>query len=361
VNRREFARRAVAGVAASAAFEARGAESWRDLADRGEALLSQGDATGALAAFEAAAGQVHAAEVELGIVRSHMQAGEYRVALSFAAHVAGAHRDEPGGIALYAWLLNAGGQDQAARRLLSAALAADPGNEALREVDLALRSPWPRPGPTLMAAPLRAAPFEWPRIASTGCSVVASGTLVGGMGAIAPLVPLRGATAVWLRNGLGQTVNAVVERSDEAIGLASLRLAAPLAMPASLEISDRAPFAGSPGSVVEFAVDAGAVPAWPLLRTGFFGRTPANDGGRPLGIGVPRGPHGGPVFDSVGRLVGMAVSGTGGEARFVGISEVANRLPLILGPLVNSPGPRAPVDGVYALSLRVALQVIVQR
>ncbi len=52
-----------------------------------------------------------------------MQAGEYRRALSFGAHAAGAHRDFPAATALYAWLLYVGGQDAFAARRLDAALA----------------------------------------------------------------------------------------------------------------------------------------------------------------------------------------------------------------------------------------------
>jgi len=58
----------------------------------GEAKLAAGDASGAQQAFEAATQIVHAADVELGLVRSYMQAGDYRRALSFSAHAAGAHR-----------------------------------------------------------------------------------------------------------------------------------------------------------------------------------------------------------------------------------------------------------------------------
>ena len=59
---------------------------------------------------------LHAPDTEAAQVRAHMQAGDYRRALAFGAHAASAHRrDWPAGTALYAWLLQAGGQAAAAR------------------------------------------------------------------------------------------------------------------------------------------------------------------------------------------------------------------------------------------------------
>ena len=53
---------------------------------------------------------MHAADTEIALVRGHMQAGDYRRALAFGAHTAGAHLDVVGGSLLYVWLLHAGGQ-----------------------------------------------------------------------------------------------------------------------------------------------------------------------------------------------------------------------------------------------------------
>ena len=55
-----------------------------------EALLASGKVAEARDAFEQAAALEHAADIELGILRSQMQAGHYRQALDFAAHTAGA-------------------------------------------------------------------------------------------------------------------------------------------------------------------------------------------------------------------------------------------------------------------------------
>ena len=66
----------------------------RRLVAEGEDKLSRGDAEGARAAFDQAGLMAHEADIELGVLRSQMQAGQYRQALAFAAHTAGVHLDE---------------------------------------------------------------------------------------------------------------------------------------------------------------------------------------------------------------------------------------------------------------------------
>lgn len=364
MNRRQFCQAAAGLSTVVGAWPVAGAvEPWAALVERGEALLATGNAEGALAVFEAAAGQVHAVDIELGIVRCHMQAGQYRSALSFAAHVAGAHQDEPGAIALYAWLLNAGGQDQVAARTLSAGLTSDPDSRALQQAQQALRAPWPCPGPALMESPLRVAPFEWPAGRAAGAPIVASAMLVSqGRLALAPVSALRGVDSVWLRNGLGQTVGATVHRRNDRTGVASLRLAEPLPTPATLECGAREPFAGSPGSVVAYATDERGIPAWPLLRAGFFGRF-ASNGERHLGLGAPNGPHGGPVFDAAGRVAGIALSGAdGGPPRLIAWADAIDGLDIDLTATISdSPRPRAPLDAVYSTGLQLSLQLMPSR
>ena len=99
--------------------------------DAAEAALARGDTDAALAGFERAAGMLHAPDTEMGLVRSQMQAGQYRRALAFAAHTAGAHLEAPAASALYAWLLRVGGQEAYARQVLDAAAQRSAGNEVL--------------------------------------------------------------------------------------------------------------------------------------------------------------------------------------------------------------------------------------
>ena len=156
-TRRDVLAAALAGLAGTAAWGAQAPQL--RLIEEGETQLAAGDAAAALAAFEQAAAMVHEPEVEMGIVRSHMQAGDYRRALAFCAHVAGAHREAPAGTALYAWLLHAGGHAGVAARVLAQALSLDPQDACLLAARDALALAWPRAQGVLLAPPQRMAPY----------------------------------------------------------------------------------------------------------------------------------------------------------------------------------------------------------
>ena len=345
------------------------------LAQLGESRLAAGDTDAAQQAFDEAAFMVHSPDVEMALVRTWLQAGDYRRALSFAAHAAGAHRNLPAGAALYAWLLQIGGQGVYAQRLLADALALAPDDVALRATQAELTSPWPRPGPELLQAPLRAAPY------ATGAEVPAAARQAGtamlvadGSMALVPAASVQGAlaaagsaaqssapAAIWLRNGLGQTVAVSGMQPARDPRLLLLRLAQPLPMPPDLTKSARPPFAGSPGYMVEHGADASPQALWPLLRQGFFGRTVGVAGQRLLGLDVPPGPRGGPVFDALGDLAGVALATPGGPDQLVPADALSAELSL---PQAKPAAPgqqreRAAVDAVYETALRLSLQVLV--
>ena len=233
----------------SAAAAAAAAASRTDLLSAAEKSLERGDTVAAITALDRAALMAHSADTEIGLVRAYMQQGDYRRALAFAAHTAGAHRDEPAASALYARLLSVGGQGAFARRLF----ADTPPHEARRSLApyaLALQGALPPPT----------------------AQVLASGVLLSdGEHALLPLVRgLDERTPLWLRDGLGRSVEARIERRIETLGLAVARLGAPLAGP-PLVAAAHDPFAGSPGYVVGFDADHDARPAWPQLHPGFIG------------------------------------------------------------------------------------------
>lgn len=333
------------------------AERQRRLAEReallafGESALARLEVERARDAFERAALITHAADTELCLVRTYMQAGEYRRATSFGAHTAGAHRDVPGGAALYAWLLHLGGQGAFAQRLLQGArerLGADPLLGLAQDL---LDAPTPLAGGALLLPPARLAPYSMP---VPRVRFVASGLIAGAADrALVPLAVVEGAAALWVRNGLGQVARAEPVPIATAEGFALLQLRSQLTE-AAATLAERDPFPGSPGFAVEFAPDPQGEPAWPLLRIGFIGPIEARQARRALGITMPPGARGGPVLDAGGRLVGVAQSVDG---RDVLVLPSALRQ-LLTVPVRAGPAAALPADELYERTLPLALQVL---
>lgn len=331
-----------------------------------EALLVTGQPLQARERLERAAMLLHAPDTESALVRADLQAGQYRRALAFAAHAAGAHkRDWPAGMAMYAWLLRIGGQERVADHLLAEALERTPGVPELQDAQRSLASPWPQAGPALDSLHLH--PYALgtavpPEARTTGAAVL----LPDGAAALTAAGLLEGARTIWLRDGTGRTVAAERDGPADALGVQRLRLLTALPPP-PVQTAARPPFAGSPGYVLDHA-PGGHQPAWPLLRQGFFGNMPrAGDevAGRPLGFDLPPGPRGGPVFDADGRLAGLAVTGADGMARLLPASRYltagsAAGTGVADGePAVKRPRPAA--DEVYEQALRQTLQLLVLR
>jgi hypothetical protein len=337
----------------------------------GEAALARGDVTGALDAFERAALILHAADTEIALVRSYMQAGDYRRALGFGAHTAGAHLDVTGGSLLYAWLLHVGGQPAVAQRLLADGGAQLPGNPALQAVRQQLRSGAPVATGPLLELPTRLAPYgDMKGLPSTARMVGSAVLLPGGATALVPLSLLPRSGRLWLRNGLGQLVKATSSRRLAAAGVALMRLERPLPAVKDLAMAASDAFPGSAGFAVEYVVSLpNAEPAWPILRTGFLGSFKGDSDDRLLGIDMPAGPRGGPVFDGAGRLIGLALPEGAGKSgdRLVPVSQLKKSFGSVLGvgqPPAQKPATpassmaRGPVDKIYEDSLKTSLQVI---
>lgn len=349
--------RAETGVVAS------GIQAERDaLMRQGAAALAMGDTKTAAAAFETAVSMVHAPDAELGLVRSYMQAGNYRQALSYCAHTAGAHKDEPEGAAFYVWLLHLGGQDVAAKRILLEAQARMPGNAVLdgmqRRMAGGLASSSGKPDDTTAFKPYSVPPLKAATAAMSG-----SGVLIdGGRHALVPLASVAHARKIWVRNGLGQLRQAAVESRLEKDGMALLKLDQPLPVTEEFMTASRDPFPGSVVYAIEYARVPSAQPDWPVLRHGFLGNPSGNSPDWELGITMPTGSHGGPVFDASGALAGVTISTPQGKSMFLPIS----RMRRALGDRLGSPrqvvkGVRIAMENVYENAMRATVQVMTVR
>lgn len=340
-----------------------GIQAKRDaLMKQGEAALAMGDTRTAATAFETAVSMVHAPDAELALVRSYMQAGEYRQALSYCAHTAGAHKDEPEGTALYVWLLHLGGQDAAAKRILLEAQARMPGNGVLdgvqRRIAAGLASSPGKPGDAMAFMPYSLPPLKAATAAMSG-----SGVLIdGGHHALVPLAPVAHARKIWVRNGLGQLRQAAVESRLEKDGMALLKLDQPLPLTEEFMTAGRDPFPGSVVYAIEYAMARSARPDWPVLRHGFLGSPSGNSPGWELGITMPTGSHGGPVFDASGALAGVTVSTPQGKSMFLPISRMRRTLGDRLVPAAQvMNGGRIGMEKVYENAMRATVQVMTVR
>ena len=344
-----------------------------DLLKAGETALARMDAATAIEAFDRAALILHAADTEIALVRAYMQSGQYRRALAFGAHTAGAHLDVIGGSTLYAWLLHAGGQGVIAQRLMAEAEARRPGDSMLTKVQTQLTSGAPVASGNLLALPTRLAPYGSSQGLPLSARVLGSGLLVGdGRLALVPLALLPRSGNFWLRNGLGNLSRGTVQKRLPAASVALVRLASPLPAPENLWIAPADAFPGSVGYVVEYVASHDSTPAWPLLRTGFLGAATGDGGERLLGIDMPAGPRGGPVFDAAGRLTGLALPGQVNKAgrsptqdRLIPVSALQTQLKLSgqTAAMWGSPAPldlppRAAVDRIYETSLKASVQLI---
>lgn len=357
----------------------------RRLLDEGESRLRAGDADGARQAFEQAALQTHEAHVELGILRAQMQAGDYRHALAFAAHTAGVHLDEVQGRVFYAWLLKLGGQEAIALQTLAQAEATAPDHPMVKAARSRFQSGECLADGVLLATPARLAPFATgaatEAAVARGAGVVASAILLAdGRHALAPQAAVPASSAIWLRNGLGQTVAAVpvqqgaqttgAHQDDQqdapsGLGLVLLKLAEPLPMPSAMAVPPRDAFPGSPAYAIDYAPDPAGEAAWPLMRLGFLGGASmaGSAGPRRLGIALPGvGPRGGPVYDHGGRLVGLALRGADASDSLVPVGALRGRFGERFGAERNTPRPEPLAnDELYERAMKASLQVLVGR
>jgi len=327
---------------------------------RAQAELERGDASAALDDFERAAMMLHAADAELGLIRAAMQDGQYRRALAFCAHTAGEHVDATDGGALYGWLLRVGGQPAQAARVLADVRAHAGSDPLVAAVDRALASPSPPVASgALLEASHRMAP--WPVMLDSQAPPPASARFASnavlvddGDAALVPLSALAASTRLWVRNGLGETTAAAPGATDVSLssrGLVRLVLQARMPVGDSTASTGRAPFAGSPGYAIQFG--RGDTPAWPTLTQGFLGGLARDSDVRTLGF---EGAPGAAVLDAKGRLVGITLASTDGDATWLPLPSTGT--PTGAGPPVPAGALLAP-DQVYESGLRRALQVLV--
>ncbi len=336
----------------------------RALLRTAQASLAAGDSAAAIIKLDAAAAISHSADTELLMLQAQMQAGDYRGALMFASHTAGAHIHEPEALALYAWMLALGEQRAEAARLLAAGLKRLPTEATL----LALHGQLPRaePGaaPELdpVAAAIRPGPLGFGAVVPAHAQAAGSGLLLdAGRLALVPLAASQSAEQMWVRNGLGQASGARLLQIFEGLGLALLSLDQPLSLAqATLQRAPRDAFAGSPATAFAYLATTTPQPAWPAMQRGFLGRVGTASNQQALGIELPLAPRGGPVFDQAGRWLGIAVTGPDGEPKLARLSDLQTALgPWFEAVPVQPQALPLALDQQYEQALPLTVQLLV--
>lgn len=336
------------------------------LLELAERALAAGNPAYALIGFERAAMMLHAGDTEMGLVRAWMQSGDYRRALTFSAHTAGAHKDMPAAAGLYAWLLRAGGQEVFAQRVLSEGLQRSAADPVLLAVQQAFQARVAVPAPDLLALPHRMAPMmsmaEGQTPPPVDAQVLGTAVLLGdGQTAVALQTIVQAGRQIWVRNGLGRTTMAEVQDTPQALsaqGFVLLRLAVSVGS-VDLALAPRDPFAGSQGFTIAYSAQSDGTPAWPLLQQGFFGGADGSTGMRKLGIPMPGNAASGLVLDASGHLAGVAFRTRVGQAAMLPASVVRGLL-AEAPPDAALPQPpaRIPADEAFERGMRHSLQVI---
>ena len=328
-----------------------------------EALLVTGKSIEALDAFEKIASTEHSADVELSIVRSHMQAGAYRTALAFCAHAAGAHPEFAAGAALYAVLLHIGGQREVALQTITKSLQLHNDNPVLLAAKHIISAQDPQFDPILLKTPWRAAPYAIGVNVPPAARHIGTGLLMpNGEHAIIPSFANGSGHSILVRNGIGQTSVAQIVSNGASLTLVKLVNAMPK-LPAPI-FANREPIAGSPSRFIHYNEQTSREAAWPILRSSFFRVLPQNETQRPLGFLISPQHVGGPVFDQFGQICGLAIQDKEGIDRLLQLSQLVTQLERpaeIFIPAIQSSATvnatKVANDLLYERSLVCTLQV----
>jgi hypothetical protein len=317
-----------------------------DLVIRAEATLRKLDGAKALSLFEQAALIAHRADIEIGIVRAHMQSGHSQQALAFCAHAAGAHLNEPSATLLYAHLLGLIGQRMYSERLMSECRVRFGENIAQRTT-------------------VRLAPYFETEGLPTRAKVLGSGLVLNdGEHVVMPsaLMLRKTSSKLWVRFATGELSRAKIEDQVGADFLVLHLADKPRAKNNRVvAIAPRPAFPGSLAYIVQ--LKSSLVLEWPTLWTTFVGGAVDDSGHGSFSesrrfvdmLEVSSPVEGTPVLDQKGAVIGL-LSGTNGRWQIMPLQAVPQ--------LKENPSSTKDLtlklaeDQIYQLGFNSAVQII---
>jgi tetratricopeptide (TPR) repeat protein len=308
--------------------------------------LIVGDIDHARNQLDEAAGNFHSEEIELAIIQTLMQAGEYRHALSAAAHTQAEHPDFSDATLFYAWLLAIGGQTQPAKNLLTSSLEQHPSSDLATLLAQINNS-------QLNSRAFTSENFQLAPITDTKSlksnKFLASGILINATHVMTSRVALAKHKHFFTRNGLGRMFKAHIDETFSDAYLARLIIENPAPILNPIEIIDKMSFPGTPVYSVGFAHDA--KPNWPQLLIDILG-SPVAGKEKLYSLNAQNIDDGTGLYNLSGLLVGIVVSDGSGSRKvrmIVNDSVKTNE--------AKPARPRIPADQVYENALQTSVQL----
>lgn len=267
--------------------------------------LSEGRTEHARNTLEQAVGNFHAVEIELGLIQTLMQAGEYRHALSAAAHTQAEHPKLADSALFYAWLLAIGGQTNPAIQLLETTLSLVPDNSALTLMLQQIKTNKLVSAEIKTSDAIQLKPFTSKKNASVNPrKYLTTGILINdGKYVITSLAAVEQTKTLQVRNGLGREVNARVEQTFPTVKLAALKLDKPIKTTIEITLAEKTSFPGSPIYILGFTPLQDDQADWPQLKVDILGTAPSITSGYP--IHIPNATTGSGIFNQQGNLIGI--------------------------------------------------------
>ncbi|MDX1915235.1 MAG: hypothetical protein SFU55_06595 [Methylophilus sp.] len=319
--------------------------------------LQHGQASQARSLLEQTANALHSEAIETALILTHMQNGEYSHALSAAAHTQAEHVNIADTCLLYAWLLSIGGQTTFANTLLQENLARFPEHQSLRSMQSLLQ------GGTWNTAQLpksEIAKFQPelvnPEKTYLNASIIGSATLLDTTHAVMPY-SLLSTKKIWLRNGLGITVAASIEKTFPAQNIALLKLASPIAMAKPIHQADAPPKLGGLAYIVGYVKTNQVDQAyWPILKTDIIGMP---NTAQHWTLHVRQFYSGAPVWNDAGALIGITVTSDNGNTEILPIQQMAAAIDLNTESAYHA-HTHVSMQDIYEQALSTSLQVMAE-
>jgi S1-C subfamily serine protease len=285
-----------------------------------------------------------------------MQAGEYRHALSAAAHTHAEHPDVEDSALLYAWLLAIGGQTTPAITLLEATLEYHPQNAALILMHKQIKASQLISAELKTSKAIQLKPFTSEKFVTVKPhKYLTTGVVINrGNHIITTIADVENATTLHVRDGLGREIMAHIEQKIPSAKLAVLKLDKPVKTISALTIADKSPFPGTPIYIIGFSPLNQDQADWPQLRVDILGTpTAANHDGYPLHARFA--PKGAGVFNQQGHLVGIV----DGRSAKVMLPLTDNALTAYKKSSYSTdPLATLPMDEIYERALINTVQVL---